>query len=69
MEQRQCSGCKYVKNRIDRSYNLSVDVQHLSTLEASLNKLISTSKIEDYKCDQCNQKVDLMQQEMILNTP
>jgi len=54
-----CSECGNAKLRAEEFYNLSLEVRNLKTIFESLDKLTSGEIISDYKCENCNKKVEL----------
>ncbi|CDW89068.1 ubiquitin carboxyl-terminal hydrolase family protein [Stylonychia lemnae] len=64
-----CQSCHTVKNLKENFYNISVPVKDRKSLEQSLQKLIEGSIINDYRCDSCNQKVDVFKRQLIAETP
>ena len=48
---------------------MSVPVKDRKGLDQSLSKLIEGSIINDYRCDSCNQKVDVYKRNLIAETP
>jgi len=53
----QCESCGYISNKFEDFYNLSLEVKNINNLNTSLEKLIESETIDDFKCDNCNKKV------------
>ena len=54
-----CQGCKHVSNRFEDFYNLTLEVKNINNLNDSLQKLIVPEIIDDFKCSNCNQSVQI----------
>jgi len=54
-----CKECGHTRNTVEYFYTLTVEVKNRNNLEESLNRMVEPSEISDYKCDGCNQKVDI----------
>lgn len=54
-----CSNCGHVKQKIEEYYILSMPVKNFSKLEDSVNAYVDGEVISDFKCDNCDQKVDI----------
>ena len=54
-----CSQCGFVKQRIEDFYILSLPVKGFKTLEDSFNAFTDGEVINDFTCDNCEQKVDI----------
>ena len=54
-----CSECGNSNMREEDFYNLSLEVRNLKSIFESLDKLTSGEIISDYKCENCNKKVEL----------
>ena len=54
-----CSECGNRNIREEDFYNLSLEVRNLKSVFESLDKLTSGEIISDYKCENCNKKVEL----------
>ena len=50
-------------------YNLSLQVKDRKGIEDSLLKMTEGTIINDYRCDHCNQKVDVEKRSLIAETP
>ena len=48
-----------MKNKYETFYDLSVEVKNLKTLNESLNKFITGEIISEFKCENCEKKVDV----------
>lgn len=54
-----CSNCGYVKQKIEDYYILSVPVKKFDNLIESFNAYTDGEVISDFRCDNCEQKVDI----------
>ena len=54
-----CQGCKHISNRFEDFYNLTLEVKNINNLNDSLQKLIIPEIIDDFKCSNCNQSVQI----------
>ncbi len=54
-----CGNCKNKNERIEIFNNLSLEVNNKEKVQDSLKFLIQSETISDYKCDKCNEKVEL----------
>ena len=54
-----CENCKYVSNRFEDFYNLTVEVKNFNNLNDSLQKINVPEIIDEFKCSNCNQKVTI----------
>jgi len=54
-----CQGCKHISNRFEDFYNLTLEVKNINNLNDSLQKLIVPEIIDDFKCSNCNQTVQI----------
>ena len=52
-----CNECKYMSNRFEDFYNLTLEVKNINNLNDSLHKLIIPEIIDDFKCSNCNKNV------------
>lgn len=59
VKQRTCKSCGYTTTQTDDFYTLSLQVKNKTDVYDSLKGMLSGDEISDYKCDSCNQKVDL----------
>ena len=64
-----CENCKNVSNRFEDFYNLTLEVKNINNLNDSLHKLITPEKIDDFKCDNCNQKVTINKRTSLSDLP
>ena len=58
-EKRICSICNNSTFTEEEFREISLDIKDMKDIYESLNKFISEEIIEDYKCDKCNNKVNL----------
>lgn len=54
-----CQNCGLVRKKYEHFFNLSLPVKNIPSLSASLQQFIAGETISDYKCEGCNQKVDI----------
>ena len=54
-----CQECGAVSLRNELFYNLSVTVKNLENLYETLGETIRVEEISDFRCDTCNQKVNI----------
>jgi len=64
-----CSNCNHVKSVIEDYYILSVPVKNLNNLEDSLNAYTDGEVISDFRCDNCEQKVDISRRSSFVDMP
>ena len=64
-----CESCKNVSNRFEEFYNLTLEVKNITNLNDSLQKMIMPEKIDDFKCDACNQKVTINKRTTLCDLP
>ena len=64
-----CESCKNVSNRFEDFYNLTLEVKNITNLNDSLQKMIMPEKIDDFKCDACNQKVTISKRTSLCDLP
>jgi len=59
VSQLKCPSCGNIRNLLETFYTLTVMVKDRRGLNDSLQKMIETSIINDFKCENCQQKVDV----------
>lgn len=64
-----CSECKHVKQRIEEYYILSMPVRGFNNLQDSFNAFTDGEVISDYRCDNCDQKVDIYKRCSLVDMP
>jgi len=65
-----CSNCLNIKTREETNLDICLPVKDLSSVKESLNQLFKNEEIiSDYKCEICNQKVDLIKTSKIHHLP
>jgi|LauGreDrversion4_2_1035121.scaffolds.fasta_scaffold51683_5 uncharacterized UBP type Zn finger protein len=64
-----CPSCGNIRNILESYYNLSVQVKDRRSLEESLSKMIESSIISGFKCENCQQKVDVEKRQLIAEPP
>lgn len=69
VKQQICKSCGFTKNTLDDFYTLSLQVKNKTGVHDSLKGMLLGDVINDWKCEACNQKVDLHQIEMLADTP
>lgn len=52
-----CTSCKYMSEKSERFYNLSLTIKGLKNLNECFEKLIEGENISDFHCDNCKQRV------------
>ena len=66
----KCDKCGNVKTKIESEYVLNLQVMNMKNLEASLYSIFGFEEIiEGYKCENCNQKVNLKKWSKIISLP
>jgi ubiquitin carboxyl-terminal hydrolase 34 len=69
INQQTCKSCGFTSFSNEHFYNLSVEVKNKTSLQQSLFKMLEFSEINDYKCSNCLQTVDLLKRSVIGETP
>lgn len=67
-----CSKCNHIVNRVDQYKEISLNISKNKTnnnLEKLLEIYFNEEKLEDYKCDKCNEKNNCTKKVSLLNTP
>lgn len=64
-----CKECNTVLERQEDFYSISLDVKHSKTLEQSLERLISDDPINDFMCETCHKKVDIVKRTLLKELP
>lgn len=64
-----CELCQKAKQREENFYCLSLEVKNYKMLSESLGKLIQGETINDYQCDFCNRKADVVKRTVISKCP
>ena len=65
----KCKKCGFSSYRYDTFKNLTLDVEGIGTIEESLLKYISPEIIEDYRCQNCSNTVNLEKRAFLANLP
>ena len=65
----ECQKCKNITNRHEEYKCLSLEVDQYKSLEESLNKYISSEKIKDFTCENCDMKVTINRKCLISQLP
>jgi len=65
----QCQSCHHISNKFEDFYNLTLEIEKINKLDASLEKLIESEIIEDYKCDNCEKKVTIKRSTTLAKLP
>ena len=64
-----CEKCKTVSNRFEDFYNLTLEVKNIGSLYESLQKLVDPERIEQFKCEECQQKVTISKRTSLAKLP
>jgi ubiquitin carboxyl-terminal hydrolase 34 len=64
-----CQSCGKVKNRLELFYTLSLQVKNCTGIADSLSHLIKGQTIEEYQCEGCNKKVDVLKRSLLADLP
>ena len=64
-----CQSCGKVKNRIELFYNLSLQVKGSTGIYDSLSKMAKGQTIEDYNCDFCKERVNVIRRSLLADMP
>jgi ubiquitin carboxyl-terminal hydrolase 9/24 len=65
----KCNSCNYISNRFEDFYNLTLEIKNLNNLNESLKKFVIAEKIDDFKCDNCQQKVTIEKRTSLAKLP
>ncbi|CAD8084108.1 unnamed protein product [Paramecium sonneborni] len=65
----ECQNCKAIKNKDEIFYNLSVPIKNLKNLQECFDKFVQGEIISDFKCESCNQKVDVSKRQLLAQLP
>lgn len=65
----KCPACGNIRNILETFYTLTVQVKDRRGLLDSLQKMIESSIINDFRCENCKQKVDVEKRQLIAETP
>ena len=66
----KCSNCNNIVKKVEDEYVLSLQVYQIKGLKESLYSSFGHEEIiEDYKCEKCNQKVNLLKWNKIVSLP
>jgi ubiquitin carboxyl-terminal hydrolase 34 len=65
----RCTGCDYVRNIEQMFYNLSLEVKNLKNLREGFEKFNQEEFISDYKCDNCDQRCDIVKRQFLHTLP
>ena len=64
-----CQSCSHTSNRLENFYCLSLEINNINNLKDSLERLIISESIEDFKCDCCNDKVKIEKRTTLCKLP
>lgn len=64
-----CQSCGKVRNKTELFYNLSLQVKGCSGIHNSLSEMVKGQTIEDYWCEGCNQKVNVVKRSLLADMP
>ncbi|CAD8206139.1 unnamed protein product [Paramecium octaurelia] len=65
----ECQNCKVTKSKEEIFYNLSLLIKNLKTLQECFDKFVQGEVISDFKCESCNQKVDVKKCQQLARLP
>ncbi|CAD8179644.1 unnamed protein product [Paramecium octaurelia] len=65
----QCQNCKVTKSKDEIFYNLSLPIKNLKNLQECFDKFVQGEVISDFKCESCNQKVDVNKCQLLAQLP
>ena len=65
----ECGGCGNLRTKEEMFYNLSLEVKNLKDINEGIEKLITDDIISDYKCENCQQKCDLIRKTFLKDCP
>lgn len=67
---RTCSNCNHTNTSEEYNLEITLPVRDIKNLQDSLNSLYKSNEIiNDYKCDECSQRVDLLKGSKICQLP
>ena len=64
-----CGSCGRVRNHLELFYNLSLQVKGSSGIYDSLGGLVKGQTIEDYLCEGCNKRVNVVKRSLLADMP
>ena len=64
-----CQQCQNVRNKQEQFYNLSIPIKNLKNIHECFEKYIQGETISDFKCEECNQKVDVVKRQLLSQLP
>ncbi|CAD8119650.1 unnamed protein product [Paramecium sonneborni] len=64
-----CQNCKVTKSKDEIFYNLSLPIKNLKNLQECFDKFVQGEIISDFKCESCNQKVDVNKCQLLAQLP
>ena len=64
-----CQGCGAEKSKDEIFLDLSLEVKGMENLDDSLNQFIEPERINDYLCDNCGNRCDILKKTLIKNNP
>jgi len=65
----KCSNCGHIIVTYEDYYTLSLEIKNQRDLNDSLKRYISESTVSDYKCNNCDKKVDVARRTLISTLP
>ena len=65
----ECGGCGNLRTKEEVFYNLSLEVKNLNNINEGIERLITDDIISDYKCENCQQKCDLIKKTFLKECP
>lgn len=69
VSQLKCPSCGNIRNLLESFFTLTVNVKDRRGLLDSLQKMIESSVINDFRCENCKQKVDVEKRQLIAEPP
>jgi uncharacterized UBP type Zn finger protein len=64
-----CKGCGNVRQTYDHFFNLSLEVKNQRSVYDGLRRLTTGEIISDFKCEACNQKVEVERKTVLHKLP
>ena len=64
-----CSNCGYVSSTYEDYYTLSLEIKNQRNLDDSLERFVAASTVSDYKCSNCEKRVDVSKRTLISTLP
>lgn len=64
-----CKGCGNIRQSYDNFYNLSLEVKNQRNIYDGLTRFVSGETINDFKCEACNNRVDVERKTLVHKLP